>query len=92
MFETSSDVWLKTPQAALALGCSQGHLKRCRVSHGGFLKPHIHYSLGSSCTAPITWNVTQVRRAFHLRGLKVRTGEQVLDQLLADSRREQVEA
>jgi len=92
MFDTSTDVWLKTPQAARALGCSEGHLKRCRVTHGGFLKPGVHYALGASKTAPITWNVAEVRKAFHFRGLKVRAGEQALDQLIATVQHELVEA
>ena len=92
MFDTSSDVWLKTPQAARALGCSEGHLKRCRVTHGGFLKHGVHYALGASKTAPITWNVAEVRKTFHFRGVKVRAGEQALEQLIAAVQNELVQA
>ena len=83
MFETSTDVWLKTPHAAKALGCSEGWLKRSRISHGGFLHPELHYSLGATKTAPITWNVAEVRKAIHFRGLKVRAGEKLLEGLIA---------
>jgi hypothetical protein len=40
--------WLRTPMAAMALGCSQNHLKRCRDTHGGFLVGGEHYILGTS--------------------------------------------
>ena len=80
-----SDVWLKTPHAAQALGCSEGWLKRCRISHGGFLQPELHYALGATATAPITWNVAEVRRAIHYRGLKVRAGEKLLEGLIASA-------
>jgi hypothetical protein len=79
----STDVWLKTPHAAKALGCSEGWLKRCRISHGGFLYPELHYALGATKTAPITWNVAEVRKAIHFRGLKVRAGEKLLEGLVA---------
>jgi hypothetical protein len=65
--------WLPTTRAATALGCSPEHLKRQRDSHGGFLESGHHYALGSSVTAPITWNVDAVREAFHRRGLKARS-------------------
>jgi hypothetical protein len=61
--------WLRTPMAAVALGCSQNHLKRCRDSHGGFLVHGEHYILGISHSAPIIWNVEAVRAAFHQQGL-----------------------
>ena len=55
--------------AAMALGCSQNHLKRCRDTHGGFLVGGEHYILGISHSAPIIWNVEAVRAAFHQQGL-----------------------
>ena len=85
MSYASTDVWLKTPHAAKALGCSEGWLKRCRVSHGGFLRPELHYALGATKTAPITWNVAEVRKAIHFRGLKVRAGEKLLEGLIASA-------
>ena len=61
--------WLRTPMAAMALGCSQNHLKRCRDTHGGFLVGGEHYILGTSHSASILWNVEAVRAAFHQQGL-----------------------
>jgi len=43
---STSNQWLRTPMAAMALGCSQNHLKRCRDTHGGFLVGGEHTSLG----------------------------------------------
>jgi hypothetical protein len=67
-----SNQWLKTPEAAVALAVSQGHLKRCRDIKGGFLIGGEHYVMGSSQTASIQWNVDEIRKAFHNRGLQVR--------------------
>lgn len=61
--------WLRTPMAAMALGCSQNHLKRCRDTHGGFLVGGEHYILGTSHSASILWNVDAIRAAFHQQGL-----------------------
>ncbi len=65
-----SDQWLRTPAAAIALGCSQNHLKRCRDSHGGVLVGGEHYILGASHSASILWNVTAIRKAFHEQGMQ----------------------
>lgn len=72
--------WLRTPAAAMALGCSQNHLKRCRDSHGGFLVGGEHYILGPSHSAAILWNVDAIRAMFHHRGMLRQRGEQVLKQ------------
>lgn len=64
-----TDKWLPTTQAARALGCSPQHLKRQRDVYGGFLESGVHYTLGISATASITWDVQAVRKAFHRRGL-----------------------
>lgn len=64
--------WLATRPASDALGCSPEHLKRQRDIYGGFLEAGVHYALGSSVTAPITWDVELVRAAFHRRGLAIR--------------------
>ena len=77
----TSQQWLRTPEAATALGCSQNHLKRCRESHGGFLVGGEDYILGVSQTAPIVWNVESVRAAFHYRGKLRQQGEAVLSQV-----------
>jgi len=68
--------WLPTPAAAEALGCSAIHLKRQRDIQGGFLQAGVHYSLGISRTAPITWNVEACRKAIHHRGLMARNPQQ----------------
>jgi hypothetical protein len=72
--------WLRTPMAAMVLGCSQNHLKRCRDSHGGFLVGGEHYILGSSSTAAILWNVEAIRAAFHYRGMLRQRSEAALKQ------------
>ena len=63
---------LLTRPASEALGCSPEHLKRQRDIYGGFLGAGVHYHLGSSVTAAITWNVEKCRSAFHRRGLQAR--------------------
>ena len=72
--------WLRTPMAAVALGCSQNHLKRCRDTHGGFLVGGEHYILGTSHSAAILWNVDAIRAAFHYRGMIRQRGEATLRQ------------
>lgn len=72
--------WLRTPLAAVALGCSQNHLKRSRDTHGGFLVGGEHYILGSSHSAAILWDVEAIRAAFHYRGMLRQRGEQALKQ------------
>ena len=70
--------WLPTPAAAIALGCSQSHLKRSRDSEGGTLDSGIDYCLGSSSNAPITWHVERCRAKFHRAGLQVRKAAALL--------------
>lgn len=72
--------WLRTPAAAISLGCSQNHLKRCRDTHGGFLVGGEHYILGSSHSAAILWDVEAVRAAFHYRGMIRQRGEAAVKQ------------
>jgi hypothetical protein len=76
----SPQTWLRTPAAAIALGCSQNHLKRCRDTHGGFLVSGEHYIPGTSHSASILWDVEAVRAAFHYRGMLRQRGEQELKQ------------
>ncbi len=75
---TTPQQWLRTPMAAMALGCSQNHLKRCRDTHGGFLVGGEHYILGTSHSASILWNVDAIRAAFHYRGMLRQRGEAAL--------------
>jgi len=77
---STSHQWLRTPMAAMALGVSQNHLKRCRDSHGGFLVGGEDYILGSSHSAAILWNVEKIRAAFHYRGMLRQRGEAALKQ------------
>jgi hypothetical protein len=77
---STSQQWLRTPMAAVALGCSQNHLKRCRDSHGGFLVHGEHYINGTSHSAPIVWNVDAVRTAFTYHGMLRQRGEAALKQ------------
>ena len=72
--------WLRTPMAAMALGCSQNHLKRCRDTHGGFLVGGEDYILGTSHSAAILWNVDAIRAAFHYRGMLRQRGEAAVKQ------------
>jgi len=77
---STSHQWLRTTMAAMALGVSQNHLKRCRDSHGGFLVGGEDYILGSSHSAAILWNVEKIRAAFHYRGMLRQRGEAALKQ------------
>ena len=63
---------LLTTATAAALGRSPDYLKRLRESCGGFLEPQVHYWLGHSPNAPITWNVEAVREAIAKRGIQAR--------------------
>jgi hypothetical protein len=66
------ETWLPTPAAAVALGCSQSHLKRSRETSGGPLDGGVDYALGSGSNTPITWNVERCRAKFHRSGLLAR--------------------
>jgi hypothetical protein len=78
--DLSTVQWLRTPMAAVALGCSQNHLKRCRDSHGGFLVGGEDYVLGSSHSAAILWNVDAIRAKFHYRGMLRQKGDLAIKQ------------
>lgn len=81
---SSSQQWLRTPAAAVALGCSQNHLKRCRDSHGGFLVGGEHYILGCSHSAAILWNVDAIRQAWHYQGImRMQMANQIINELQA---------
>ncbi|WP_413745212.1 hypothetical protein [Synechococcus sp. MIT S9220] len=47
-------------------------MKRLRESHGGFLEQGVHYWLGHSSNAPITWDIDAVQEAIAKRGMQVR--------------------
>jgi hypothetical protein len=69
---TSTDVWLPTRDAALALGRSTTYLKRLRDTHGGWLESGVHYAVAPSSNASITWNVPLIRDALNKRGMNYR--------------------
>ena len=64
--------WLKTSEAAAALGWSAKYLKRQREEKGGFLSPGIHFLYGPTLKSSIVWNVDLIRGAFHRRGVEAR--------------------
>jgi hypothetical protein len=73
---TSTDVWLPTRDAALALGRSTTYLKRLRDTHGGWLESGVHYAVAPSSNASITWNVPLIRDALNRRGMNYRKNSQ----------------
>ena len=77
--------WLKTIDAARALGLSTQSLMRYRDDNGGFLAKGFDYQFGMYPNSPIRWNVPEIRKALHKRGLeakiKARKGNAVLKQL-----------
>jgi hypothetical protein len=73
---TSTDVWLPTRDAALALGRSTTYLKRLRDTHGGWLESGVHYAVAPSSNASITWNVPLIRDALNKRGMNYRKNSQ----------------
>lgn len=75
---TTTPEWLPTPAAAIALGCSQSHLKRSRDSHGGSLRSGTEYRYLGSSNAPIRWNVEACRERFHQHGQLIRAGAAAL--------------
>jgi len=77
---STSQQWLRTPAAAVALDCSQNYLKRCSDSHGGFLVGGEHYILGPSHSAAIIWDVEAIRAIFHYKGMLRQRGEAALKQ------------
>jgi len=66
---STTDLWLPTRDAALALGRSTTYLKRLRDTHGGWLESGVHYAIAPSCNASITWNVPLIRDALNKRGM-----------------------
>ena len=71
---TNPHEWLPTPAAAIALGCSQSHLKRNRDSHGGPLRSGTDYRYQGGSSAPILWHVESCRDRFHHHGQLLRAG------------------
>lgn len=73
----NSDIWLSTPAAVYALGCSASTLKRNRDIEGGPLEAGVDYSLGTSKNSAITWNIKNCRIKFHAAGLKAREADEI---------------
>jgi hypothetical protein len=73
---TTTELWLPTKDAALALGRSTTYLKRLRDTHGGWLESGVHYAVAPSSNASITWNVPLIRDALNKRGMNYRKNSQ----------------
>ena len=71
-FKKKDTNWLRTSEAAAALGWSAKYLKRQREEKGGFLSPGIHFIYGPTLKSSIVWNVDLIRGAFHRRGVEAR--------------------
>ena len=70
----SNELWLRTPQAAIACGVSERTLKRLR---GEVLEKGIHYQEGFSSNAALLWEVHGVRAKLAWRGRILREGDQL---------------
>ena len=70
--------WLKTSDAAQALGVSKDFLKTQRDSSGGFLVCGKHYLPGITATSPTRWDVAEIAEALRYRGLTRVKGDALL--------------
>ena len=81
--------WLKTCDAARALGLSTQTIHRYRDDKGGFLAVGYDYQFGMHPNSPIRWNVPAIRQALHKRGLEakinIRNGKKVLAEIQEES-------
>ena len=57
--------WMKTIDAARALGLSTQTIHRYRDDKGGFLAVGYDYQFGMHPNSPIRWNVPAIRKALH---------------------------
>ena len=64
--------WMKTIDAARALGLSTQTIHRYRDDQGGFLAVGYDYQFGMHPNSPIRWNVPLIRKALHKRGLEAK--------------------
>ena len=69
------ELWLRTPQAAIACGVSERTLKRLR---GDVLEEGIDYQPGFSSNSAITWEVNGVRAKLAWRGMIQRKAAEVI--------------
>ena len=67
--------WLRTSDAAKALGCAAITLKRRRDTQGGYLELGTHYRYaGDTANSGIMWNVERIADEFNARSAKARQG------------------
>ena len=80
--------WMKTIDAARALGLSTQTIHRYRDDKGGFLAVGYDYQFGMHPNSPIRWNVPAIRRALHKRGLEAKILARRANQELQRTREE----
>jgi hypothetical protein len=73
--------WLRTPAAAIAVGCSERTLKRQQDVRGGCLNLGEHYRHGPSANSSYLWNVERTIDALAHRGLAAAKGRELLVEL-----------
>ena len=77
----TNQIWFKTPEAKILLGCSDQFLKKNRDTHGGFLQEEVHYRFGANVNSPIYWNVEEIMKISHARGKIIRAGREMVKEL-----------
>ena len=70
---------MPTRKACELLGRSPDYLKRLRDSHGGFLEEGIHYCVALAHNAAICWNVEEIRKELHKRGMERRKMRRLIE-------------
>ena len=73
--------WLRTPAAAIAVGCSERTLKRQQDVRGGCLNLGEHYRHGPSANSSYLWRTDLVIEALAHRGLVAAKGRELLLEL-----------
>ena len=73
--------WLRTPAAAIAVGCSERTLKRQQDFRGGCLNEGQHWRRGISTNSSYIWCVERVIDALSNRGLVAAKGRELLLEL-----------
>ena len=80
--------WLESKDAAAALSCHPITLKRRRDISGGFLEEGAHWRFKfDSSNSPILWNLPEIQKLFHERGIKSRK-ERAAQKVIDDLKRE----
>ena len=70
---------MKTTEAARRLGISPQTLMRYRDDRGGFLAAGVDYFYGPHENSPINWNVEEVQKQLHRRGLGIRKAQRIIE-------------